>query len=119
MLRPPLEPMEALSVDEMPRGDSWQYEPKWDGFRCIAFRDGNKITLQSKALKPLTRYLPELVEALQALKAKSFVLDGEIAVPQGKTLSFNSLLQRIQTSASRIERLSKETPATFIVFDLL
>jgi ATP-dependent DNA ligase len=119
MLRSLLEPMEALSVEEMPRGEGWQYEPKWDGFRCIAIRDGNTVTLQSKALKPLTRYFPELVESLQALKAKSFMLDGEIVVPEGKAFSFDALLQRIHPAASRIKRLSEETPALFIVFDLL
>src|SRR3982751_4948947 len=119
MLRPPLEPMEALSVDDIPQGEGWQYEPKWDGFRCIAFRDGNKVTLQSKALKPLTRYFPEMVEALLALKAKSFVLDGELVVPEGKAFSFDALLQRIHPAASRIKKLSQETPALFIVFDLL
>ena len=119
MLRPPLEPMEALSVEDIPPGEGWQYEPKWDGFRCIAFRDGNKITLQSKARKPLTRYFPELVETLKGLKAKSFVLDGEIVVPRGKAFSFDDLLQRIHPAASRIKRLSEETPTLFLAFDLL
>src|SRR5687768_2521158 len=77
-LQQPLAPMEAVSVDTVPEGAAWQYEPKWDGFRCIAFRDGKTVTLQSKAGQPLTRYFPELVEALAALEAKRFVLDGEI-----------------------------------------
>ena len=81
-LRPPFAPMEALSVDEVPAGPEWQYEPKWDGFRCLVFRDGSTITLQSKSGKPLTRYFPDVVEAVGALKAKSFVLDGEIVVPK-------------------------------------
>src|SRR5690242_9809740 len=119
MLRLPLAPMEALSVDEMPRGEAWQYEPKWDGFRCIVFRDRDEVTLQSKALKPLTRYFPELVDAVRALKARSFVLDGEIVVPEGKGFSFDALLQRIHPAASRIARLAEETPANLIVFDLL
>ena len=80
-VRLPLAPMEALSVDVVPEGDQWQYEPKWDGFRCIAFRDGPNIELQSKALQPLTRYFPEVRAALAQLRAKRFVLDGEIAVP--------------------------------------
>lgn len=112
-------PMEALSVDEVPVGKEWQYEPKWDGFRCIFRRNGKSIELQSKSGQPLTRYYPELVEAAGKIKAKQFVLDGEIVVPQGKAFSFDDLLQRIHPAASRIARLSKETPALLIVFDLL
>ena len=118
-LHPPLLPMEALSVDEIPVGREWQYEPKWDGFRCLAFRDGKAITLQSKSGKPLTRYFPDVVEALLALKARRFVLDGEIVVPAGRAFSFDALLQRIHPAASRVQKLSKETPALLIVFDLL
>ena len=111
--------MEALSVDEVPAGPQWQYEPKWDGFRCLVFRDGNSIELQSKSGKPLTRYFPDVVEAVKALGAKRFVLDGEIVVPEGKVFSFDALLQRIHPAASRIKKLSEETPALLIVFDLL
>src|SRR4051794_15431707 len=118
-LRPPFAPMEALSVDEVPAGPEWQYEPKWDGFRCLVFRDGNTITLQSKSGKPLTRYFPDVVEAVRVLQAKSFVLDGEIVVPEGKAFSFDALLQRIHPAASRVQRLAEETPALLIVFDLL
>jgi ATP-dependent DNA ligase len=118
-LHPPLLPMEALSVDEIPVGREWQYEPKWDGFRCLAFRDGKAITLQSKSGKPLTRYFPDVVETLLALKARRFVLDGEIVVPAGRAFSFDALLQRIHPAASRVQKLSKETPALLIVFDLL
>ncbi|HEX5507737.1 MAG TPA: ATP-dependent DNA ligase, partial [Pseudolabrys sp.] len=118
-LRPPFPPMEAKSVDEIPAGDAWQYEPKWDGFRCLVFRDGDKIELQSKSGQPLTRYFPDLVACVRALKAKRCVLDGEIAVPNNGGFSFDALLQRIHPAASRINRLAKETPATFIVFDLL
>ena len=118
-LRRPFPPMEALSVDEIPEGRQWQYEPKWDGFRCLAFRDGASIELQSKSGQSLTRYFPELVAALKALKAKRFVLDGEIVVPDGRVFSFDNLLQRIHPAASRVARLAKETPALFIVFDLL
>ena len=118
-LRPPFAPMEALSVDEVPVGPEWQYEPKWDGFRCLVFRDGDTITLQSKSGKPLTRYFPDVVEAVRALKAKTFVLDGEIVVPEGKVFSFDALLQRIHPAASRVQKLAKETPAMLIVFDLL
>ena len=112
-------PMEALSVDEVPAGKEWQYEPKWDGFRCILRRSGRSVELQSKSGQPLTRYYPELVEAAGGIKAKQFVLDGEIVVPQGKAFSFDDLLQRIHPAASRIAKLSKETPALLIVFDLL
>ncbi len=115
----PLAPMEALSVDEVPVGREWQYEPKWDGFRCVVFRDGDTITLQSKSGKPLTRYFPDMLEAVRALDTKHFVLDGEIVVPQGKVFSFDTLLQRIHPAASRIRKLAKETPALLIVFDLL
>jgi ATP-dependent DNA ligase len=118
-LRPPFLPMEALSVDSIPAGSQWQYEPKWDGFRCLLFRDGGKVELQSKSGKPLTRYFPEIAAAAKALKSQHFVLDGEIAVPQGRAFSFDALLQRIHPAASRIKKLSEETPALLIVFDLL
>jgi len=118
-VRSPLAPMEALSVDDIPEGVRWQYEPKWDGFRCIAFRDGAKIELQSKASQPLARYFPEVVAALAQLGAKRFVLDGEIAVPTGGNFSFDALLQRIHPAASRVKRLAAETPAIYVVFDLL
>src|ERR1051326_1061095 len=111
--------MEARSVDAMPRGDQWQYEPKWDGFRCLVRRDGAKVALQSKSGEDLTRYFPELVEAALGLKAGEFTLDGEIVVPQGKSFSFDDLLQRIHPAASRIKRLAAETPALLIAFDLL
>ena len=111
--------MEALSVDEIPVGKQWQYEPKWDGFRCLVFRDGDQVELQSKAGQPLGRYFPELVEAVQALKAKRFILDGEIAVPIGNRLSFDELLMRIHPAASRIRKLAAENPAILVVFDLL
>ncbi|MGB8167930.1 MAG: ATP-dependent DNA ligase, partial [Chthoniobacteraceae bacterium] len=118
-LQPPLAPMEALSVEKIPEGDEWQYEPKWDGFRCLVFRDGASVHLQSKSLQPLARYFPEVAAALVALKAKRFVLDGEIAVLQGRGFSFDALLQRIHPAASRVKHLAAETPAIFVVFDLL
>src|SRR4051794_32694210 len=118
-LKTPFAPMEAATVDEIPVGDEWQYEPKWDGFRCIAFRRGKKIELQSKAGKLLTRYFPDIVMELEKLRTAHFVLDGEIVIPIGNRLSFNDLLMRIHPAASRIQRLAEKTPATFIVFDLL
>ena len=111
--------MEALLVSEIPEGENWEYEPKWDGFRCLAFRDGKKVELQSKSGQPLERYFPEIVEALLKLKATKFVLDGELVIPVKGGLSFDDLLQRIHPAASRVAKLSKETPAHFIVFDLL
>jgi ATP-dependent DNA ligase len=111
--------MEARSVDEIPVGDEWQYEPKWDGFRCIAFRDGADVFLQSKAGQPLARYFPDVVEALQRLDAKRFVLDGELAIPVGRALSFDELQLRLHPAASRVQKLAAAHPALFIVFDLL
>ena len=112
-------PMEAQLVDELPTGSAWQYEPKWDGFRCIAFRDGDKVDVMSKAGKPLARYFPDLVESLLEVKAKRFVLDGEIVVPKDGELSFDELLLRIHPAKSRVLKLAAESPASFIVFDLL
>lgn len=118
-LKLPLEPMEARSVDEIPSGDEWQYEPKWDGFRCIAVRDGDQVRLQSKSGQPLERYFPELVESLRELRAKKFALDGEIVIPISGRFSFDQLLQRIHPAASRVHKLAEEHPAMLIVFDLL
>src|SRR5882724_5446459 len=118
-IKPPFPPMEAQLVDKIPAGAQWEYEPKWDGFRCLAFRDGKKIELQSKSGQPLARYFPEVVQALLKLKATKFVLDGELVIPVKDGLSFDDLLQRIHPAASRVMKLSKETPAHFIVFDLL
>jgi len=112
-------PMEAQPASELPVGTEWQYEPKWDGFRCVAFRDGKRVELVSKSGKPLTRYFPELVHALSITKAEKFVLDGEIVIPVEGTLSFDHLLMRIHPAASRVKKLSQETPSTYIVFDLL
>src|SRR5438105_11274124 len=112
-------PMEADPATELPTGKQWLYEPKWDGFRCLAFRDDNNVALQSKSQKPLTRYFPEVVAALKAVKSKNFVLDGEIVIPVNGDLSFNDLLARIHPAASRIEKLSRSTPAQYLVFDLL
>ncbi|HVW09030.1 MAG TPA: ATP-dependent DNA ligase [Bryobacteraceae bacterium] len=118
-LQIPFPPMEAKLVAALPVGAEWQYEPKWDGFRCLAFRSGGEIELQSKAGQPLTRYFPEIVEALAALAAKQFALDGELIVPIEDHLSFDALLQRIHPATSRVTRLAKETPARFVLFDFL
>jgi len=118
-LKLPLAPMEAQSVAEIPTGPQWQYEPKWDGFRCLAFRDGENVELQSKSGQSLGRYFPEIVEALQKLKATRFVIDGELVITLNGDPSFDALLQRIHPAASRVTKLAKETPARLIVFDLL
>jgi ATP-dependent DNA ligase len=118
-IQPPFLPMEAKNAAKIPTGPEWQYEPKWDGFRCLAFRDGGTVELQSKAGQSLTRYFPELVKALSDVKARKFVLDGEIIVlVQGK-LSFDDLLQRIHPAASRVAKLSHDHPAQFVLFDQL
>src|SRR3954454_10347059 len=108
-LKSPFSPMEATTVDTIPVGAEWQYEPKWDAFRCLAFRRDKKIELQSKSGKPLTRYFPEVVAELAKLKAKQFVLDGEIVIPVGDRLSFKALLMLIRPAASRIRKLAAET----------
>jgi ATP-dependent DNA ligase len=111
--------MEAKLVPSLPEGPQWQYEPKWDGFRCLAFKDRSRVDLRSKAGQPLDRYFPEIVLALQALDAPRCVLDGELVVPEGNALSFDQLLMRIHPAASRVQKLSREHPALYIVFDLL
>jgi len=118
-LKQPYLPMEAKSVEKLPSGDNWQYEPKWDGFRCLTFRDGDHVDLQSKSGQPLARYFPEVVDAVLKLKAKQFVIDGEIVVPVNGKFSFDDLLMRIHPAASRIKKLAQETPAKLIVFDQL
>jgi len=118
-IHPPLLPMEAKLVSTIPKGAEWQYEPKWDGFRCLAFRDGSKLELQSKAGESLTRYFPELVEVLLRLDAKKFVLDGEIILVIDGKLSFDDLLQRIHPAESRVAKLSKLHPVQFVLFDFL
>src|SRR6266576_408010 len=118
-LKPPILPMEARSVDEIPTGGGWQYEPKWDGFRCIAIRDAAQIYLQSKNCQPLACYFPDVASALVALPAKQFVVDGELVVPVDGALSFDELQLRLHPAASRVQKLAKAHPATYIVFDLL
>jgi len=119
LIEPPLPPMEARSVDEIPIGDEWQYEPKWAGFRCIAFRDQTEIYLQSKAGQPLARYFPDIAEGLEQLRSRNFVLDGELAVPVGGALSFDELQLRLHPAASRVHKLATAHPALFVIFDLL
>jgi ATP-dependent DNA ligase len=119
-IRMPFPPMEAETAREIPvSGGDWQYEPKWDGFRCIAFRDEDRIDLQSKAGEELTRYFPEVAANLLALRAPRFVLDGELIVEHGGQLAFDELLQRIHPAESRVRKLAVETPAVLVAFDLL
>ncbi|HEX8254537.1 MAG TPA: ATP-dependent DNA ligase [Thermoanaerobaculia bacterium] len=118
-LKPPYPPMEAKRVDKIPTGDTWQFEPKWDGFRAIVFRSGESVAIQSKAGQPLARYFPELVEAFRALKQDHFILDGEIVVPVEGRLSFDDLLQRIHPAEKRIRKLAEATPSHYYAFDVL
>ena len=119
LLKPPLPPMEARLIEEIPTGDGWQYEPKWDGFRCVAFRDGERVFLQSKSGQPLARYFPDIVGLLATLTERQIVLDGELVVPVSGALSFDELQLRLHPAASRVQKLAKAHPATYIVFDLL
>jgi ATP-dependent DNA ligase len=119
LLKSPIPPMETRSVDEIPTGDEWQYEPKWDGFRCLVFRDGNDVYLQSKNGQPLARYFPDVANAVAAVPEKQFVLDGELVVPVDGALSFDELQLRLHPAASRVQKLAAAHPAVYIVFDLL
>jgi ATP-dependent DNA ligase len=112
-------PMEMRSAAEIPDGPHWQYEPKWDGFRALAHRDGDEVALTSKNGQPLARYFPEIVDALRALPADRFSLDGELVVPQAGALSFDALQQRIHPATSRVTMLARSTPARYLAFDLL
>ena len=119
VLRPPIEPMETRQVKAIPEGAQWRYEPKWDGFRCVAFRCSDEVELESKSGQSLTRYFPELVDALRAVRANRFVLDGEIFISSGDGFDFDALLQRIHPAESRVRMLAKATPVTYAAFDLL
>ncbi|KKC26005.1 ATP-dependent DNA ligase [Sphingomonas sp. SRS2] len=112
-------PMEAKLVAELPDGPGWQYEPKWDGFRAIAFRDGDAVEIQSKSGKTLARYFPEIVSLLRATRTERYIVDGEIILPIGGILSFDALQQRLHPAPSRVARLSVETPAQLMLFDCL
>ena len=112
-------PMEAKSVEALPTDAGWQFEPKWDGFRCLAWRDGANVDLRAKSGKPLGRYFPEVVEALGALPFDRFAIDGELAIPVDGTLSFDALQLRLHPAESRIRKLAGETPAILILFDML
>jgi ATP-dependent DNA ligase len=111
--------MEALLAAELPDGEGWQFEPKWDGFRCLARREGDEVNLTSKSGKPLARYFPEVVDMLLGLKTRKFLLDGELIIPAGDALSFEALQLRLHPAESRVRRLAAETPAELMAFDLL
>lgn len=111
--------MEARSVEEIPTGEGWQYEPKWDGFRCLTFRDGGKVYLQSKNGQPLARYFPDVVANVAKLPQQQFVLDGELVIPVDGALSFDELQLRLHPAASRVQKLAAAHPAVYIAFDLL
>jgi ATP-dependent DNA ligase len=116
---PPVKPMLAKAATKLPVGDGVYYEPKWDGFRCVVFRDGDEVELGSRNERPLTRYFPEVVAAVKANLPERCVVDGEIVVPRGDRLHFEDLLQRIHPAESRINLLAEQTPASFVAFDLL
>jgi ATP-dependent DNA ligase len=118
-VRPPVKPMLAKAVHEVPRQAGLRYEPKWDGFRCIVFRDGDELELGSRNDRPLTRYFPELVERLRAALPERCVVDGEVVVVTDDGLQFDVLQQRLHPAESRVRRLAAETPASFVAFDLL
>ena len=112
-------PMEALLAAELPDGDGWQYEPKWDGFRCIARRDGENLEMISRSGKPLGRYFPEVLDILGRTKEKRFVIDGELILPLADRLDFEALQMRLHPAESRVRKLAKETPAQLMLFDVL
>jgi ATP-dependent DNA ligase len=114
-----LEPMEAESADALPSGEGWQFEPKWDGFRCIARREADKVTLTAKSGKPLGRYFPDVVAALEAIDIARFAVDGELVIPVGSRLSFDALQLRLHPAASRVQKLAAEHPARLVLFDML
>src|SRR2546430_3656021 len=119
MLRPPIKPMLAKLSESLPEGEGWLYEPKWDGFRALVFRDGDEVYLQSRDLKPLNRYFPELLDPIKAQLPARCVLDGEIVIAAEHGLDFDAILLRIHPAASRIKLLAAQTPASYVAFDLL
>jgi ATP-dependent DNA ligase len=118
-VEPPIEPMLSALQEELPGGEEWRYEPKWDGFRCLVFREEDRLMLQSRKTQPLERYFPELLPALKAALPERVVVDGEIVVAGPRGLDFDSLQLRIHPAASRVNKLSREIPASFVAFDLL
>lgn len=118
-VKPPVLPMLAKRVEQLPSGDEWIFEPKWDGFRALVFRDGNEIILQSRDEKPLARYFPELIAAFRAQLPRRCVLDGEVVIVGDEGLDFSALQLRLHPAASRVKLLAEEIPASMVFFDLL
>src|SRR3984957_17093825 len=118
-VNPPVLPMLAKRVEELPFGNDWIFEPKWDGFRALVFRDGDEIFIQSRDEKPLNRYFPELLDPLRAALPSRCVLDGEIVIVKGNGLDFDELQLRLHPAASRVRLLSQQCPASVVFFDLL
>src|SRR4051812_1460439 len=118
-LSPPIKPQLARSAKELPTGESWRYEPKWDGFRTIVFKDGDEVHLQSRGGRPMNRYFPDVADQVRELSVKKAVIDGEMIVVVDGVQEFALLSQRTPPAASRVEMLSRETPAGFVAFDLL
>src|SRR4051812_8640135 len=120
-VNPPVSPMLSKAADSLPLGGGWWFEPKWDGFRCVVFRDGDEVELGSRNERPLTRYFPEVLDPLRAALPDRAVVDGELIIPHrsGRGLDFDALLQRIHPAETRVRLLAEETPAAFVAFDLL
>src|SRR5262245_6716019 len=118
-VKPPILPMLAKRVDALPQGENWIFEPKWDGFRALVFRDGEEVLIQSRDEKPLERYFPELLEPIRASLPERCVLDGEIVIVRNEGLDFNALQMRLHPAASRVKLLSQQTPSSFVFFDVL
>src|SRR3954447_22583281 len=118
-VNPPILPMLAKRVSELPREGEWIFEPKWDGFRALVFRDGDEIEIQSRDEKPLNRYFPEVVEAVRSELPSRCVLDGEIVIQRDGALDFDALQLRLHPAASRVKLLSEQMPASVVFFDLL
>src|SRR5581483_8963340 len=114
-----LHPMEARIAETLPEGRGWQFEPKWDGFRCLAYKDGRRAVLMAKSGKPLTQFFPEIIAGLTALPAPRFVVDGELVIPVDERLSFDALQMRLHPAESRRRKLAAQTPALLVLFDLL
>src|SRR5204863_3459809 len=119
MVKPPIAPMLAKLSTSLPEGEGWLYEPKWDGFRALVFREGSDVYLQSRDLKPLNRYFPELLEPLKTQLPADCVLDGEIVIARNNALDFDALQLRLHPAASRVKMLSQQIPASVVFFDIL